>query len=248
MKVKAILVAGGYGSRLHPYTRYTQKTLLPLYNRPVIDYALGTIRRAGIRDITIISNQFVGQIAKHVGQGLPGERIHYVIEEEPLGVAHALNLARPYNADARLMVYFSDNITTLEFQEHVNQFETAASPPGCLLIAREEPHPEAFGVAVFDDEGVVCDIVEKPTSPPSNLAIGGIYMFDERFWERLDVASNERGEAFSISDITRTYVKAREASVLSVGKETWVDCGTPDSLLLASQMAKDGKLDPTPHR
>ena len=154
MKVKAILVAGGHGSRLQPFTRYTQKTLLPLFDRPVIDYALGTIRRAGIRDITIVSNQFVGQIAKHVGQGLPGERIHYVIEEEPLGVAHALNLARPYNTDARLMVYFSDNITTLEFGEHVAQFEAATAPPGCLLIAREEPHPEAFGVAVFDEEGV----------------------------------------------------------------------------------------------
>ena len=101
MKVKAILVAGGHGSRLHPFPHYTQKTLLPLFDRPVIDYALGTIRRAGIRDITIVSNQFVGQIAKHVGQGLPGERIHYVIEEAPLGVAHALNLARPYNTDAR---------------------------------------------------------------------------------------------------------------------------------------------------
>ena len=70
MKVKAILVAGGHGSRLQPFTRYTQKTLLPLFDRPVIDYALGTIRRAGIRDITIVSNQFVGQIAKHVGLSL----------------------------------------------------------------------------------------------------------------------------------------------------------------------------------
>ena len=111
---------------LHPLHA---KTLLPLHNRPVIDYALGTIRRAGIKDITIISNQFVGQIASHVGQGLPGERIHYVIEEEPLGVAHALNLARPYNEDARLMVYFSDNITTIEFGKHVKAFTEASEPP-----------------------------------------------------------------------------------------------------------------------
>ena len=152
MTVKAILVAGGYGSRLHPFTHYTQKTLLPLYNRPVIDYALGTIRRAGIKDITIISNRFVDQIASHVGQGLPGERIHYVIEEEPLGVAHALNLARPYNENARLMVYFSDNITTVEFGQHVANFSAADTPPGCLLIAREETHLEAFGVAVMDEK------------------------------------------------------------------------------------------------
>ena len=169
MTVKAILVAGGYGSRLHPFTHYTQKTLLPLYNRPVIDYALGTIRRAGIKDITIISNRFVDQIASHVGQGLPGERIHYVIEEEPLGVAHALNLARPYNENARLMIYFSDNITTVEFGQYVAKFSAAAAPPGCLLIAREETHLEAFGVAVMDEVGKHAGCA--PTQPPQNSDI-----------------------------------------------------------------------------
>ena len=248
MTMKAILVAGGYGSRLHPFTHYTQKTLLPIHNRPVIDYALGTIRRAGIKDITIVSNRFVGQITSHLGQGLPGERIHYVIEEKPLGVAHALNLARPYNENARLMVYFSDNITTMELGDHVSDFAASKKPPGCLLMVREEAHPEAFGVAVLDEQGEICDIVEKPTIPPSNLAVGGIYMFDERFWDYLDFASDECGEAFSISDITRTYVKEGEAKVLSVGEETWVDCGTPDALLQASIMAKDGKLNPNPHR
>ena len=248
MVMKAILVAGGSGSRLHPFTHYMQKTLLPLNDRPVIDYALGTIRRAGIKDITIVSNRFVGQIASHVGQGLPGERIHYVIEEEPLGVAHALNLARPYNENARLLVYFSDNITTIEFGEHVAEFMAAENPPGCLLIAREEANPRAFGVAVMDENGKICDIVEKPENPPSNLAIGGIYMFDERFWSYLDAATETRNEAFSISDITRIYVRQGEAEVLSVGEETWVDCGTPDALLQASMMAKDGKLNPNPHR
>ena len=105
MEVKAILIAGGHGSRLYHFTRYAQKTMLPLYERPVIDYALGTIRRAGIKDITIVSNQFIGQITSHVGQGLEGERIHYVIEEEPRGVAHALKLARPYNDNVRLLIY-----------------------------------------------------------------------------------------------------------------------------------------------
>ena len=158
MTVKAILVAGGYGSRLHPFTHYTQKTLLPIHNRPVIDYALGTIRRAGIKDITIVSNRFVGQITSHLGQGLPGERIHYVIEEKPLGVAHALNLARPYNENARLMVYFSDNITTIELGDHVSAFAASEKTPGCLLMVREETHPEAFGVAVLDEQGEICDL------------------------------------------------------------------------------------------
>ena len=96
MKTRAILVAGGKGSRLYPFTHYTQKTLLPLFDRPVIDYALGTIRRGGITRTTIISNEHIGQIAKHVGQSLEGEQIHYVLEEEPQGVAQALLLARPH--------------------------------------------------------------------------------------------------------------------------------------------------------
>ena len=248
VNVKAILVAGGHGSRLAPFTKYTQKTLLPIHERPVIDYALGTIRRAGIQDITIIANRFIGQIAQHVGTGLPGERIHYVMEEEPLGVAHALSLARPHNEGTRVLIYFSDNITTVELESHVSSFRDAKTPPGAVLLAREEPDPSAFGVAVLDQEGNVVDIVEKPEVPPSNLAIGGIYLYDERFWGFVDEAVSAKGEAFSISDINRAYVEHRAASLLNVGEETWIDCGTPATLLQASIMAKEGKLDPRPHR
>jgi glucose-1-phosphate thymidylyltransferase len=248
MKVKAILLAGGHGSRLYPFTKYTQKTLLPLHNRPVIDYALGTIRRAGITDITIVSNQFIGQITKHVGAGLPNERIHYVLEEEPTGVADALNLARAYNEDCRLLIYFSDNITTVELTEEVGTFSNAEHPPGCILLARQEANPQAFGVAVLGQNGEVVDIVEKPENPPSNLAIGGIYMFDEAFWSFLDLGVEEKGENFSITDVNRRYIQQGMAKLITVGEDTWVDCGTPDSLLHASNMAKDGKLNPNPFR
>ena len=248
MKVKAILLAGSHGSRLYPFTKYTQKTLLPLHNRPVIDYALGTIRRAGITDITIVSNQFIGQITKHVGAGLPDERIHYVLEEEPTGVADALNLARAYNEDCRLLIYFSDNITTVELAEEVRTFSSAEHPPGCVLLARQEANPQAFGVAVFGSNDEVVDIVEKPENPPSNLAIGGIYMFDEQFWSLLDLGVEEKGKDFSITDVNRKYIQQGKAKLITVGEDTWVDCGTPDSLLHASNMAKDGKLNPNPFR
>ena len=248
MKVKAILVAGGHGSRLYPFTKITQKTLLPIYDRPVIDYALGTIRRAGITDITIISNQFIGQIAKHVGSGFPGEKIHYVLEEEPLGVAEALDLARPHNENCRLLIYFSDNITTIELAQYVNYFENHELNPGCLLLSRDEDNPEAFGVAVFDENQNIVDIIEKPKTPPSNIAIGGIYLYDEQFWTLVDECHKEYSGNFSISDINRKYIQKNQVELLNIGKETWVDCGTPDSLLLASLMAKEGKLNPNPFR
>ena len=248
MKVKAILVAGGHGSRLYPFTKISQKTLLPLYERPVIDYALGTIRRAGIKNITIISNQFIGQIAKHVGSGLAGEQIHYVLEETPEGVANALNLARPHNEDCRLLIYFSDNITTIELSDYVDTFRQAETNPGCILLSREEENPNAFGVAKFDKNGNIVDIVEKPESPPSNIAIGGIYLYDEQFWGVMDQCEKEYGENLSITDVNRKYVENNSAQLLNIGKETWVDCGTPDSLLDASIMARDGKLNPNPFR
>ena len=248
MKTKAILVAGGKGSRLYPFTRYTQKTLLPLYKRPIIDYALGTIRRSGITNITIISNEHIGQIAKHVGQSMDGEQIHYVLEEEPKGVAEALNLARSHNQDCRILIYFSDNITTIELGDIISEFSAASAPPGCVLLAREEESPQAFGVAVLDEDGALIDVVEKPENPPSNLAIGGIYLFDETFWNKLDDAVNEHGTGFSISDINRAYISEKKARIVSVGEETWVDCGTPETLLQASIMAKDGKLNPNPYR
>ena len=248
MKVKAILVAGGHGSRLYPFTKISQKTLLPLYERPVIDYALGTIRRAGIKNITIISNQFIGQIAKHVGSGLAGEQIHYVLEETPKGVANALNLARPHNEDCRLLIYFSDNITTIELSDYVDSFRQAETNPGCILLSREEENPNAFGVAKFDENGNIVDIVEKPKSPPSNIAIGGIYLYDEQFWSLMDQCETEYGEKLSITDVNRKYIQNNSAQLLNIGKETWVDCGTPDSLLDASIMARDGKLNPNPFK
>jgi len=244
--LKAILVAGGHGSRLYPFTRYTHKTLLPLHKRPVIDYALATIRRAGIRDITIIGNQFIGQIAQHVGTGLPGENIHYVIEEEPRGVDYALNLARPHVEGSRILVYFSDNITTIELTDAVAKFSVADEPPGCALVGREVDDPERFGVAVFGSKGELTDIVEKPTTPPSNFAIGGIYLFDETFWDRLDRTVEEMGDKMSITDVNRTYVVEGKASIIESENSLWIDCGTPDALLEASQLAAEGKLSPEP--
>jgi len=247
MLIKAIIVAGGHGARLHPFNNYTHKALLPLHRRPVIDYALATIRRAGVTDITIIGNHFIGQIAQHVGTGLDGENIHYVIEEEPKGVDFALSLARPHTQNCRLLIYFSDNITTAELGVEADIFRESKEPPGCLLLAREVDDPERFGVAILDENGSVIDIIEKPMEPPSNVAIGGIYIYDERFWDIFDLTVKEKGNRFSISDVNRWYISKGCAKVRNLEGETWLDCGTPDALLEASIMAKDGLLSLEPN-
>ena len=106
--MKAIIVAGGHGSRLLPMTNFTHKTLLPLCGRQIIDYAMATIRNAGIDEITIIGNRFIDKIREHVGSG-----VNYVLEEEPRGVAAALQLAREGKENCPLIIWFSDNITNI---------------------------------------------------------------------------------------------------------------------------------------
>ncbi|MBT6971594.1 MAG: sugar nucleotidyltransferase [Euryarchaeota archaeon] len=244
--VKAILVAGGAGSRLLPFTRYTHKTLLPLHQRPVIDYALGIIRRAGIKDIAIIGNRFIGQIAQHIGAGLEGENIHYVLEEEPKGVGHALNLARPHVEGKRLLIYFSDNITSAELDEEVRRWGDSEEEPGAFLLGRVVEDPRAFGVGVLDEEEKLIDIVEKPENPPSRLAIGGIYLFDRSFWQLMDEEMAAKGDEFSITDVNKRYIQNNKIELRILNDEVWLDCGTPDNLLEGGKFASAGVLSPSP--
>ena len=225
--MKAIVVAGGHGSRLYPLTNFTHKTLLPLCGRPIIDYVLSTIRHAGINDITIIGNKFIDKIREHVGS-----EVKYVLEEEPMGVAAALQLAREGNENCPLLIWFSDNITNIDLKRDVDEFTN-----GAILLTREVERPSDFGIAILEGDTVV-DVVEKPKNPPGNQAIGGIYIFDERFWERLD--SVQDSPEFSISDVTRQYLVGGDAKVISVGENTWIDCGTPENLQRAARMVQDG--------
>ena len=131
-------------------------------------------------------------------------------------------------------------------KQYVDDFQTIEKNPGCVLLARKEDNPHSFGVAKLNDRQEIIDIVEKPKNPPSNLAIGGIYLYDERFWQFLDDCVEQNIEDLSITDINRIYVKEGSVKMLNVGEETWVDCGTPESLLQAGIMAKEGKLNPEP--
>lgn len=225
--MKAIVVAGGHGSRLYPMTKFTHKTLLPLSGRPIIDYVLSTIRSAGITDITIIGNKFIDKIREHVG-----DDVNYVLEAEPKGVANALQLARDGNEGTPLLIWFSDNITNIDLTQDLEEFSS-----GAILLTREVENPSEFGIAVVDN-GEIVDVVEKPSNDIGNLAIGGIYIFDETFWSRLDLVQNK--DNFSISDVTKQYLSERNVKIISVGENTWIDCGTPSSLSRAAKMVELG--------
>ena len=208
-------------------TKFTHKTLLPLSGRPIIDYVLSTIRQAGISDITIIGNRFIDKIRKHVG-----DDVNYVLELEPRGVANALQLARDGNEGTPLLIWFSDNITNINLNQDVKEFSS-----GAILLTREVENPSEFGIAVIDN-GEIIDVVEKPSNDIGNLAIGGIYIFDEKFWSRLDLVQNKSD--FSISDVTKQYLSEGDVKIISVGENTWIDCGTPSNLNRAAKMVELG--------
>lgn len=208
-------------------TKFTHKTLLPLSGRPIIDYVLSTIRNAGITDITIIGNKFIDKIREHVG-----DDVNYVLEVEPKGVANALQLAKDGNEGTPLLIWFSDNITNIDLTNDLKEFSS-----GAILLTREVENPSDFGIAVVDN-GEIVDVVEKPSNDIGNLAIGGIYIFDETFWSRLDLVQNK--DNFSISDVTRQYLSERDVKIISVGENTWIDCGTPSSLSRAAKMVELG--------
>ena len=240
MEVVGLILAGGSGSRLQPFTKFTHKTLLPIFDAPVIDYALSTMRRAGIKDITIVANKHIVQISEHIGVGLEGEKIRYVLEERPAGVKNALELAKNWIIGKRVLLYFSDNITNLDLSEDATLFRKSIQPPGAILLVREVDDPGSFGVCVIGEDGEVIDVIEKPKDDLGKLAVGGIYLFDETFYSRIEEMSEK--EVFSISDITRQYVDEGRAQIRNIGAKTWIDCGTPESLFFASQLAFEGEI------
>ena len=241
MEVKGVLLAGGLGSRLFPFTEHTNKTLLTLNDRPVIDFAMDTFRRSGIKEIIIIGNRFIQDIIEHVGEGAPDEVIHYVEEHEPEGVVNAINLARPFVEGCRMMLYFSDNITNWDFTDDVQLFsKDDILPPGAVILLRRVNNPSEFGVCAFSSEGDLIDIVEKPVEPPSNMAVGGIYLYDELFWEFLDLKASEKSEDITISDLNRVYLGKSNVHIRDAGDMTWIDCGTPEGLRTGSRLVKDG--------
>ena len=241
MQVKGVLLAGGFGSRLLPLTKHTNKTLLPLHGPPVIDFALDAFRRSGITEIVIIGNRFIDKIAEHVGKGVSGEVIYYVQEEEPEGVVNAIRLARPFVEGDRMMLYFSDNITNWDFTADVQLFsKDDIIPPGAVILLRRVDNPSEFGVCAFSSEGDLIDIVEKPVEPPSDMAVGGIYLYDELFWEFLDLKSSEKSEDITISDLNRVYLGKSNVHIRDARDMTWIDCGTPEGLRTGSRLVKDG--------
>jgi glucose-1-phosphate thymidylyltransferase len=225
--MKGVILAGGSGTRLHPLTRITNKHLLPLYDRPMITWAVEALVKAGIDELMLVTGgTHAGEFFRLLGNGRSHgiDRLAYAYQEEAGGIADALGLAEHFVGRDKVCVLLADNIFERSLQGVVENFERQESG-GRIVLARleEDEHLRHLGVAVMDGDRVT-EIVEKPESPPSRFAVTGIYFYDEQVWDMLPgLEPSARGE-LEITDVNNWYVGngGMEADVV---EGFWGDAG-----------------------
>ena len=233
MNKKAIILAGGAGTRLYPLTKIVCKQLLPIYDKPMICYPLATLMLGGLRDILIISTpKDLPMLKDFLGDGSHlGINLSYAEQPKPEGIAQAFLIGADFIGDAGVTLILGDNI----FYGKLDFFrEALAIERGACIFGYQVRDPERYGVVEFDHEGRVISLEEKPKHPKSHFAVPGLYVYDDRVVDICrSLRPSDRGE-LEITDLNLDYLKRNELHVrlLSRGM-AWLDTGTQTSLLEA---------------
>ncbi|MFM9874323.1 MAG: sugar phosphate nucleotidyltransferase [Fimbriimonadaceae bacterium] len=243
--MKGVVLAAGKGSRLFPVTKVVPKPLLPIANKPTLEYAFDQLKGCGISEVCVVVGDNEEVMREALGDGSQfGLTLSFVRQDDPKGLAHAVGFAKNFVDGDDFVLYLGDAIYDRPLAPFVDQFK--ASGAANLNLVKEVADPRRFGVANVVD-GRIVKLVEKPAQPESNLAMAGMYVFGPQIWDVLpDLQPSARGE-YEITDAIQVLVDRGELVVPGVYEGSWFDTGTLDSFLATSQFLTGSgqKIDPS---